>query len=117
MSYRMSYRVTADEATGRMYWFGHFNLCPFSDLKAILSDTFGNGVALSDDNSAIRIPKKDFEAGINKVNEMHPEVFHDKYGKLAEKGYSKKIFLETLYAILYEADKNSEFITLNRVSL
>lgn len=107
----MSYRVTADEATGRKYWFEHFNNCSFSDLKAVFSDTFGRGAILS---RVIRIPKKDFEAGIDKVNEMHPEVFCDKYGKLAKKGYSKKIFLDTLYAVLYEADENSEYVILNQ---
>lgn len=105
----MSYRVTADEATGRKHWFEHFNNCSFSDLKAVFSDIFKSGVILS---RVIRIPKKDFEAGIDKVNEMRPEVFCDKYGKLTVKGYSKKIFLDTLYAILYEADENSEYVIL-----
>lgn len=111
----MSYRVTADEATGKKHWFEHFSGCQFFLLRKTLRGIFGKNVVTSGFGKVIMIPKKDFWIGMKKLDAMTVEEFNKKYPRMQKAGYFKQDIVASLSCIQKDADKNSKFITLTRI--
>lgn len=107
----MGYRLHARKINHIEYTDGVFN--NMGDVIIPLLRDFPGDHWESEDESRMEINKDDFRKGIRKLKWMTEKKINEKYPSILSEDMTKKKLIDTLSALLEEAEPNDDVVSLD----